>query len=58
MVLDIETDFFDASTGLHSEGVWHNCLFDLTSLGLKDNVSALAIWSLLCRKLPQASGKI
>mmetsp|Transcript_28535 Transcript_28535/g.52076 ORF Transcript_28535/g.52076 Transcript_28535/m.52076 type:complete len:254 (+) Transcript_28535:116-877(+) len=30
--LDLETDFYDASTGLHSEGVWHNCLVGLASL--------------------------
>eukprot|EP00961_Rhodomonas_salina_P129515 1744446-Rhodomonas_salina.3 len=30
--LDLETDFFDASTGLHSEGVWHNALIGTVSI--------------------------
>jgi hypothetical protein len=30
--LDLETDFYDASTGLCSEGVWHNCLAGIASL--------------------------
>jgi hypothetical protein len=32
--LNLETDFYDASTGLHSEGVWHNCLAGIASLQL------------------------
>ena len=32
--LNVETDFFDASTGLHSEGVWHNALVGIACLGL------------------------
>ena len=30
--LDLETDFFDPSTGLYSEGVWHNALLGIASL--------------------------
>jgi len=30
--LNLETDFFDPSTGLHSEGVWHNALVGIASL--------------------------
>jgi len=32
--LDLETDFYDASTGLYSEGVWHNCMAGIASLQL------------------------
>jgi hypothetical protein len=32
--LDLETHFFDASTGLHSEGVWHNALMGISCLRL------------------------
>jgi hypothetical protein len=32
--LDLETHFFDASTGLHSEGVWHNALVGISCLRL------------------------
>jgi len=28
----LETDFYDPSTGLYSEGVWHNCLMGIASL--------------------------
>mmetsp|Transcript_27875 Transcript_27875/g.32518 ORF Transcript_27875/g.32518 Transcript_27875/m.32518 type:complete len:527 (+) Transcript_27875:128-1708(+) len=30
--LNLETDFYDPSTGLHSEGVWHNALVGIASL--------------------------
>lgn len=30
--LNLETDFFDPTTGLHSEGVWHNALVGIASL--------------------------
>lgn len=30
--LDLATDFYDPSTGLHSEGVWHNALAGIASL--------------------------
>lgn len=30
--LNLETDFFDQSTGLYSEGVWHNALIGIASL--------------------------
>jgi len=33
-LLDLETDFYDPSTGLHSEGIWHNCLVGIASLKL------------------------
>ena len=33
--LDLETNFYDASTGLHSEGVWHNCMAGIASLKLQ-----------------------
>jgi len=32
--LNLETDFFDPSTGLHSEGVWHNALIGIACVGL------------------------
>ena len=32
--LNLETDFYDASTGLHSEGVWHNALVGIACLAL------------------------
>jgi hypothetical protein len=32
--LNLETDFYDPSTGLHSEGVWHNSLIGIASLAL------------------------
>jgi hypothetical protein len=32
--LDVETDFFDPSTGLHSEGVWHNAMIGIACLAL------------------------
>jgi hypothetical protein len=32
--LNLETHFFDPSTGLHSEGVWHNCMVGLASVHL------------------------
>ena len=31
-LLDLETDFYDAVTGLHSEGVWHNALVGIALL--------------------------
>ena len=37
-LLDIETDFFDPTTGLHSEGVWHNSLLGIARLQLIDTV--------------------
>jgi hypothetical protein len=42
--LDLETDFYDASTGLCSEGVWHNCLVGIASLelGQHDEASQIA----------------
>ena len=33
-LLDLETDFYDASTGLYSEGVWHNCMAGIAALQL------------------------
>ena len=33
-LLNLETDFYDPSTGLHSEGVWHNSLIGIASLAL------------------------
>ena len=33
-LLDLEQDLYDASTGLYSEGVWHNCLAGITRLQL------------------------
>lgn len=33
-LLDLETDFYDPSTGLHSEGVWHNAMVGIASLRL------------------------
>lgn len=33
-LLNLETDFYDDSTGLHSEGVWHNCLSGIALLQL------------------------
>lgn len=30
--LDLETDFYDPTTHLYSEGVWHNCLVGIASL--------------------------
>uniref|UniRef100_A0A7S4AQS0 Uncharacterized protein n=1 Tax=Pseudo-nitzschia australis TaxID=44445 RepID=A0A7S4AQS0_9STRA len=33
--LDLETNFYDISTGLHSEGVWHNCMAGIASLQLQ-----------------------
>ena len=30
--LNLETDFYDRSTGLYSEGVWHNALVGISSL--------------------------
>ena len=37
-LLDIETDFFDPTTGLHSEVVWHNCLLGIARLQLIDAI--------------------
>jgi len=34
--LDLETDLYDPSTGLHSEGVWHNALVGIASLQQPD----------------------
>ena len=31
-LLDLETDFYDDSTGLYSEGVWHNCMAGIAGL--------------------------
>eukprot|EP00560_Eucampia_antarctica_P005798 CAMPEP_0197837404 /NCGR_PEP_ID=MMETSP1437-20131217/32050_1 /TAXON_ID=49252 ORGANISM="Eucampia antarctica, Strain CCMP1452" /NCGR_SAMPLE_ID=MMETSP1437 /ASSEMBLY_ACC=CAM_ASM_001096 /LENGTH=432 /DNA_ID=CAMNT_0043444421 /DNA_START=559 /DNA_END=1857 /DNA_ORIENTATION=- len=31
-LLNLETDFYDQSTGLYSEGVWHNALVGISSL--------------------------
>jgi len=31
-LLNLETDFYDQSTGLYSEGVWHNALVGIASL--------------------------
>ena len=33
-LLNLETDFYDPSTGLHSEGVWHNSLIGIACLAL------------------------
>jgi len=33
--LDIITNFYDDSTGLYSEGIWHNCLAGIASLQLR-----------------------
>ena len=41
--LDLETDFYDASTGLCSEGVWHNCLVGVASLELGQHDEACQI---------------
>ena len=30
--LDLERDFYDESTGLYSEGVWHNCMGGIAAL--------------------------
>ena len=35
--LNLETDFYDPSTGLHSEGVWHNALVGIASLQLQND---------------------
>ena len=32
--LNLETDFYDPTTGLHSEGIWHNALVGIASLKL------------------------
>ena len=32
--LNVETHLYDPTTGLHSEGVWHNCMVGLASLSL------------------------
>jgi hypothetical protein len=32
--LNLETCFFDPSTGLHSEGMWHNCMVGIASVHL------------------------
>lgn len=32
--LHLATDLYDPSTGLHSEGVWHNCMVGIASLRL------------------------
>lgn len=45
--LDLETDFYDASTGLCSEGVWHNCLVGIASLELGQHEEASQIASSL-----------
>ena len=34
--LNLETDFYDPTTGLHSEGVWHNCLAGMASVKLAE----------------------
>ena len=34
--LNLETHFYDSTTGLHSEGVWHNCLAGMASLKLAE----------------------
>ncbi|KAL7527291.1 hypothetical protein ACHAWF_002124 [Thalassiosira exigua] len=34
--LNLETDFYDPTTGLHSEGVWHNCLAGAASVKLAE----------------------
>ena len=34
--LNLETDFYDPTTGLHSEGVWHNCLVGMASVKLAE----------------------
>jgi hypothetical protein len=36
-VLDLVNDFYDPSTGLHSEGVWHNGMVGIASLRLHNN---------------------
>jgi hypothetical protein len=41
--LNLETDFYDASTGLYSEGVWHNCLAGIASLQLDQIEEAKSI---------------
>jgi len=33
-LLNLATDFYDPTTGLHSEGVWHNSLVGIASLSL------------------------
>ena len=33
-MLNLETHFFDSSTGLHSEGVWHNSLMGIACMAL------------------------
>ncbi|KAL7534467.1 hypothetical protein ACHAXR_006753 [Thalassiosira sp. AJA248-18] len=35
-LLNLETDFYDPTTGLHSEGVWHNCLVGMASAKLSE----------------------
>jgi hypothetical protein len=35
--LNLETDFFDPATGLHSEGVWHNALVGIACLQQDDD---------------------
>lgn len=34
-LINIITDFYDDSTGLYSEGIWHNCLAGIASLQLR-----------------------
>ena len=40
--LNLETDFYDSSTGLYSEGVWHNCLAGVASLQLQQPADRIA----------------
>lgn len=41
--LNLETDFYDASTGLHSEGVWHNAMAGIASLQVGETEHATRI---------------
>lgn len=41
--LHLATDLYDASTGLHSEGVWHNCLAGIAALQSTDDDYATRI---------------
>ena len=41
-LLDLETDFYDQSTGLYSEGVWHNALVGIASLENKHAADEIA----------------
>ena len=49
--LDLATDFYDPSTGLHSEGVWHNALIGISCLALMKSGRAT-------EELQEAPGRI